>query len=475
MSDNNKTCNELPTFDQILNGDNSPDHHPLAGVEDEMQDDKDPAEEEEEEEEEENSKQKKNKRKTRPDEDDMMDDQKPAASAAPPEEESAPSNGRRYPKRNRKAKNSVHHSGEKHEGLQPCIGMEINKRFEVDGGGTTFYHGTIVSGPHQVRADSNSNKIETVWNVLYSDDGQSEDLTLEEIAPWVVSVPTKPTKKKSTTTAKRTTAAASAARRMEAMKKIPIYKRGPPPPWCSTYEEAFKDLTSRMGIPSHKVMEALNQMSPPYGLNAAMRLIHNKEKEKKDPSSFGKFVPKIGLPVRKLFQGKWSDGSVTKDAEWVIDELGNKVKMWEVTYHDDGEKDDMTFAELFQWRASRPTRSTPARGRPLCALELLHRCDGDGSSSPSLSGVITQEFADRKWKVPRRIADIPDKTNGTTTTIDLGVDLMDACYKDIGMVPDFIWASPPRFDPSKNVSGMCALKSCYVCVFMYGCEDQNGK
>jgi hypothetical protein len=320
----------------------------------------------------------------------------------------------RKSKRTKREYNRHSINGEKHEGLKPCIGMELNKKFN-DG---VFYHGVIISGPQEIH-DEVTNSMQIGWKVKY-EDGDCEDLTKEEIAPWVEYVPesepeTKPKPK--------------------AGPGSLINTRAPPPPSVSSYEEAKNDLAFRMGVTKDEVIAALDQMKPPYGLNEAMRLIHKAKGDYEPKQEFEKFVPAVGLKIRKLFEGTSYNGVVTRDQELVTDELGNNVKMWEVTYDDDNTKDDMTFEELFMWRASRPIRTNPVRGRQLKSLELFCGC-----------GAVTQEFAERKWQV--RSIDNSPSANAT----DRGVDIMNMSFADIGMVPDFIWASPPCFTYS-NLAG----------------------
>jgi hypothetical protein len=88
----------------------------------------------------------------------------------------------------------------------------------------------------------------------------------------------------------------------------------------------------------------------------------------------------------------------------------------------------MDFTELRLWRASRPTGPHPTRGRQLCALELFSGCS-----------IVTQAFADRRW----RVRSIDNSVFSNATTI---ADIMRLNYDEhVGMVPDFIWASPPCF------------------------------
>jgi site-specific DNA-cytosine methylase len=97
----------------------------------------------------------------------------------------------------------------------------------------------------------------------------------------------------------------------------------------------------------------------------------------------------------------------------------------------------MDWEELPRCRADRPVRTHPVRGRPLQCLELFSGC-----------GVVTQEFADRKWTV--RSVDTDRSSNATdkVSVMDLDVE-----FRSIGFVPDFIWASPPCFTYSNMAGG----------------------
>jgi len=206
------------------------------------------------------------------------------------------------------------------------------------------------------------------------------------------------------------------------------------------YDAAKKTLCHSIGITEKEVVAALDKMGrPPYGLNKAMQLIHQ-AKAQTDFDAGGEksetFKPKVGMRIRKYFAGVAYVGEVTKEAEWVRDpETGDERRMWEVTYDDDGEKDDMDFDELFHCWASRPVRPNPVRGRQMCFLELFSGC-----------GSVSQEFAQRLWRV--RSIDNDPKSNATDK-----VDVMKLQYCDIGMVPDSIWASPPCFTYSHLAGG----------------------
>lgn len=281
------------------------------------------------------------------------------------------------------------------------VGAKIRKLFEDD----EYYTGTIISGPELLEGAD-----EVTWCVCYTD-GDGEDLLHEELLPWIVNndKPAPRSDDKSNTTA------------TEKPKAKKRYRAHEP-----DYETAKKDLCYRMGVTEEEVVAALKKMDPPYGLNKAMQLIH---KAKEDPGAYQeereKFCPKIGLRICKNFMGSTYYGTVTKNAEFVeVD--GDNVRMWEVTF-DDGEVEDMDFNELMMHDANRPTRTHPVRGRQLCALELFSGC-----------GMLTQEFANRKWRV--RSFD-----NSPTSYATDKSDIMKMRFEDLGKVPDFMWASPPCF------------------------------
>ena len=297
------------------------------------------------------------------------------------------------------------------------MGFKIRKEFD-DG---NYYEGTVISGPESVEGD------ELCWRIRY-EDGDEEDLFREEVLNWAVDTVEKaPSDGESDETANDQTTETETTM-AEKLKPTRHYKSH-----VADYETAKKDLCYRMGVTEEEVVAALDQLTPPYGLNAAMQLIH---KAKDNPDSYKaereKFIPRVGLRVRKNYLGSTYYGNVTKEAEW-LEVDGERVQMWEVTF-DDGDIEDMDFNELMLCDANRPTRTHPVRGRQLCALELFSGC-----------GMVTQEFANRRWRV--RSID-----NSPTSYATDKVDIMKIKYQDIGMVPDFIWASPPCFTYS-NMAG----------------------
>ena len=202
-----------------------------------------------------------------------------------------------------------------------------------------------------------------------------------------------------------------------------------------TKEEARHALLFKMGITEEEVDFALEQMSPPYSLNEAIKLIHNEREnrieDKEEAFTTGtKFDPKIGFRVRVNMGGSTYYGSVTDGPHWKTPEGAKKaVKMWTVTYENDEENttDDMDWNQLFQNRASRSIirHKNLRKRRPLNALELF-----------SGEGIVTQEFCDLKFNV-KSIDANPE------SYASMVLDIFRIKYEDIGFVPDFVWASPP--------------------------------
>jgi hypothetical protein len=207
-----------------------------------------------------------------------------------------------------------------------------------------------------------------------------------------------------------------------------------------TIEEIRKVLKFKMGITEEEVDFALKKMSPPYSQNEAINIIHEHRKENRnmleddevDESSSPsdgktKFNPEIGLRVRVREGGSNYYGTVTDGPNNMIPEGADKpVKMWTVTFDDDSTKEDYDWSQLLRYRASRPIINFEScLGRPLNALELF--CG---------EGIVTQELCELKFNV-KSIDNNPDSY---ATNV---LDIRTAKYKDIGDVPDFIWASPP--------------------------------
>ena len=284
------------------------------------------------------------------------------------------------------------------------IGHVFFKRFE-DG---NFYHGKVISGPEEVaqEQEDGSEQIVFSWRVRYEEDGEEEDLTAAEILEWPTEDPRGPAKKK--------------ARLLDKAS--------------SALEKAKMSLMWLPGMTEEEVTAALEKVGPPYGLQAVMNEIQETRHKVENYRSNNKFSPYVGMKVRIAVGGAQYLGEVTSDSRWLQVEDGTRVKMWEVTYEDDT-KDDMDWYQLLQARADRPNRTHPCRGRPLYCLELFSGC-----------GMVSQEFAERKWQV--RSVDNSPYSNASDK-----VDVMKFGLRDIGFVPDFIWASPPCFTYSLMAGG----------------------
>lgn len=273
------------------------------------------------------------------------------------------------------------------------IGLVFYKKFE-DG---EFYEGRVVSGPEEVTEDGGS-KLVRSWRVRYVDDGQEEDLTAAEISEWPGEAPAK---KKRARPSSGSGGASSSS---------------------SQYEKAKTALLWLPGIREDEAAEALDRIGPPYGLQAAMDRIHaargDPDNYRRSNSGGEKFVPHVGMKVRKAAGGAQYLGKVTTQGRMMeVDDEGHRLRMWEVTYEDGG-KDDLDWYQLLQARADRPVRTHPCRGRQLGCVELFSGC-----------GMVAQEFAERKWLV--RSVDNSRRSNASDR-----VDIMKFELRDIGYVPD---------------------------------------
>jgi hypothetical protein len=303
------------------------------------------------------------------------------------------------------------------------IGFKVKKLFE-DG---NWYNGEVVSEPETV-ADG-----QRVWKILY-EDGDSEDLNRDEIlevAVHHVQGNTEPEESNEDDGNNQE----SAGEKEDGAKKPPAkqwkgYKAN-----YNNYDDVLHDLVSLIGITHDEAKAALAQMTPPYGMNKAVQLIHQ---AKKNPRNYrqvtrSKFHPHAGMRVRKNFAGNQYHGTVASNGETMTTDEGKEIMRWRVEW-DDGDYEDMDFDELLESQADRPIRPHPVRGRQLNCLEIFSGC-----------GIISQEFANRRWRV--RSIDIDPMSNATDK-----LDIMNLCFEDIDMIPDFIWASPPCFTYS-NKSG----------------------
>lgn len=218
-------------------------------------------------------------------------------------------------------------------------GMKLIKKFN-DG---KYYEGKVISGPEWT-VDTH----ETVWKIKY-DDGEQEDLTFEEIVQGrnelrVQQSALRRNPKRQCTRAATTTnasdapvesaadnndAATTATTSTTPTTSTKISKRQA----TMDLAAARKDLNFRMGMDENEVEAVLSKMQPPYLLNKAVAMVHQARLEKElgdqPQEEETKFVPHIGLRVRKLFDGCQYYGSVINDGELCNTDDGRKdVKHW---------------------------------------------------------------------------------------------------------------------------------------------------
>lgn len=251
-------------------------------------------------------------------------------------------------------------------------GARFCKKFEIPGADKpNYFWGEVVKEVKMTVSCS------TMWHVLY-DDGDEEDIEKEDVLKFI------------------------------------------------QFEQARKHLSFKMGVSIPEVLAALEQMDPPYGLNAAMKLIHiAKQQPNSTPGEeFKRFAPVVGLKIRKNFSGKSYNRSVVAGPD-LVEVDGETVRAWKVVF-EDGEVDDMEYHELFRWRANRPDRPHSwVDRRQMCSLEPF-----------SGEGIVSQAFADRRFRVQ-------SIDNNHTAHATMLVDIMNIRYENIGMVPDVMWVSPP--------------------------------
>jgi len=285
-------------------------------------------------------------------------------------------------------------------------GLKIREKFN-DG---KYYKGEIVCDNPREVIDTETNMEVLTWTVLY-EDGMKGDRSKEEIYKWL-----------------HTEGEEEAETETRSSKKS---KRSS----VDAYQRAYEELCFKAGVTEELVVAALDKLKPTsnnryYSIQEAMKLICEAQREaaRTDPHKYseevhetedGKFHPQIGMKVRKMVQGYTYNGKVT-DGPQKFD----GVELWEVEFVE-GDKEDWTFDELRQYRASRPIRTHPVRGRQLCALELFCGC-----------GVMTQAFCEKKWQV--RSLDNNPKSAATDI-----VSIMNLKWENIGVVPDYMHASPP--------------------------------
>jgi hypothetical protein len=340
-------------------------------------------------------------------------------------------------------------------------GFQISKLFD-DG---LHYDGVVTSTTPRM-SDG-----ELLWLVLY-EDGDEEEMTRSELSQWAASKPrrqsprAKAARVSDESSEDQTSGTDELIQFDESLidKDTPTVEKPVNEPWASR-EAAQKDLCFRMGVTKEEVVAALDSMDgPPYKLNLAMKIIHERkaEAEYKEEKVGEKFSPYIGMKVRKTLGGYTWNGEVTKDWEYFTEpDTLQSVKMWEVTFDDDGDVEHMDFQQLLECRASRPMRHHPVRGRQVSFTRVLFVTLSTVKSLNfvfvfgkltflelfSGCGVVTQEFCDRRWRV--RSVD-----NDPTTFPTDRVDFTKLTFDSVGpTLPDCIWMSPPCFTYSNMAGG----------------------
>ena len=118
------------------------------------------------------------------------------------------------------------------------------------------------------------------------------------------------------------------------------------------YEDAKKSLCAMPETTEEEVVAALQKVGPPYGLQTTFHAIEHARRKAEnwtEPKT-ERFVPHVGMRIRKVSDGKIYFGTVTQDAELCRldeDEGSRAVQMWEVTFDGgDGCVDDMDWHEV---------------------------------------------------------------------------------------------------------------------------------
>lgn len=307
------------------------------------------------------------------------------------------------------------------------IKIKVGLRFEKEFENGALYLGRVIGGPEEVMKRGVP---QLTWRVKYTD-GDEEDLTTDELQQWVH----KP----------------KATRDSDAAYSLP-----PVLTKATTRQAARQALLSFPGLTEHEIDAALEEIGqPPYGLQLAMHIIHehrNRATDSEVARANTDWEPKVGMRVRKMLGGWTYWGTVTALPE-PMSNASDEKQYWEVTF-DDGDAEDMDWYELIACRADRSVRPNPVRGRQLAALELFSGCS-----------IVSQEFAERKWKVKSfdnspssyatnkvSVMDLQRPSDASTTD---QISPEDACF-GLGTafgVPDFIWASPPCFTYSLLAGG----------------------
>ena len=377
-------------------------------------------------------------------------------------------------------------------------GLQIRKKF-----GTEYYIGNIVAGPHEF------GEVEH-WQVRYEDDDE-EHLDEDEIVSLAIAavVRSSPTDKKESEEVDGDDGSTSARAGVQNIhqieeesdmvsyeehssdesnqgrKQAPSFKASqrkcrtsnivtPSKPAATSITrrdehdssstpsaaEIKKKLLEFPGVAEDEIDEVLKApKSKNFGLNTAMgaiRRLREKKLASRQCSEEALFEPHVGMRVRKSAGGKSYHGKVTNEAD-DYEIHGVTTLMWEVTY-DNGDIDDMDWYELRRCWAGKSTTPAPNPlcGRQLVALELFSGC-----------GIVTQEFAERKWLVRSidnsqeshatdkiSIMDIATPSEEVTSPLP-GENATDKDFFNFfdGFIPDFIWASPPCFTYSTLAGG----------------------
>jgi hypothetical protein len=143
------------------------------------------------------------------------------------------------------------------------------------------------------------------------------------------------------------------------------------------------------------------------------------------------------MKIRKSEFGLKRYGTVTSGPKRMTPDGETRPShFWTVMWDDDRSIDRYDFNQLLQYWAGRPiVKQVSSRGRQLCCLELFQNGQG---------GIISKEFCEKKWKI-KSINHDPTRTipsyNASKNVYSINITKLQ--YKDIGYVPDFIWATLP--------------------------------
>ena len=185
---------------------------------------------------------------------------------------------------------------EKPAAVRSFIGLKIQKDFGEENGG--IFEGEVKSGPITKSG-------QRVWHIVYSD-GDEEDMNRSELWKYLVKgqklKPAEPAKIADTDETVEVVNVEDDQdddnRRKSTRKKGPTYYVN-----YEDYQTALKELKYKMGVTDAEVKAALDTMNAPYGLNDVMHRIHE---ARKDPDTYvprDKFVPQIGMRIKKCFDG----------------------------------------------------------------------------------------------------------------------------------------------------------------------------